>query len=62
MYRYIIVDDEPLIRQGTIKKLEPLSDKIACIGEADNGAQAVELLENLTPDLVILELTLIHIY
>ena len=50
MYRYIIVDDEPLIRQGTIKKLEPLSDKIACIGEADNGAQAVELVENLSPD------------
>lgn len=56
MYRYIIVDDEPLIRQGTIKKLELLSDKIACIGEADNGAQAVELVENLSPDFVILDM------
>lgn len=56
MYRYIIVDDEPLIRQGTIKKLEPLSAQISCVGEADNGAQAVQLAESLAPDFVILDM------
>ena len=25
MYTYVIIDDEPLIRRGTKKKLEPLS-------------------------------------
>ncbi|MCU6748422.1 response regulator [Faecalicatena acetigenes] len=56
MYRYIIVDDEPLIRQGTMKKLEPLSDRISCAGEADNGAQAIELVKTLSPDFVILDM------
>lgn len=56
MYNYIIVDDEPLIREGTLKKLEPLADRIACVGEADNGRQAVELIETLHPCLVILDM------
>ena len=40
MYQFIIVDDEPLIRLGTLKKLEPLKDQIHCSGEAGNGKQA----------------------
>ena len=56
MYRYIIVDDEPLIRMGTLKKLEALSDKISCVGEADNGKQALDLVEELSPDFVILDM------
>lgn len=56
MYHYIIVDDEPLIRMGTLKKLEALSDKICCVGEADNGEQAIELLEKNHIDLVILDM------
>lgn len=56
MYNYIIVDDEPLIRMGTLKKLEPLNDKICCIGEADNGTQAIELLSQHHADFVILDM------
>lgn len=56
MYNYIIVDDEPLIRMGTLKKLEPLSDRIKCVGEADNGEQAVELVSRMMPDFVILDM------
>ena len=37
MYTYIVIDDESLIRKGTIKKLQPMEDRITCIGEADNG-------------------------
>lgn len=56
MYRYIIVDDEPLIRMGTRKKLEPLSDRIECVGEADNGKQAIALTEQFHPAFVILDM------
>lgn len=56
MYNYLIVDDEPLIRMGTLKKLESLSDRIRCIGEADNGKQAIELTEQFAPDLIILDM------
>lgn len=56
MYKYILVDDEPLIRMGTKKKLEPMADQIQCIGEADNGEQAIALAEQLHPDVVILDM------
>ncbi|MDD3362692.1 MAG: response regulator [Hespellia sp.] len=56
MYNYIIVDDEPLIRMGTLKKLEPLSTQIHCVGEADNGEQAVSLVEHFSVDIVILDM------
>ena len=56
MYNYLIVDDEPLIRMGTLKKLESLSDRICCIGEADNGRQAIDLTEQFAPDLILLDM------
>lgn len=56
MYTFIIVDDEPLIRQGTLKKLEPLADRIQCAGEANNGRQALELIDQFHPDFVILDM------
>lgn len=56
MYHYIIVDDEPLIRLGTLKKLEPLSEQICCIGEADNGQQAVRFIQETTPDFAIIDM------
>lgn len=56
MYTYLIIDDEPLIRKGTIKKLSPLNDIITCCGEADNGNTGIELTENLHPDIIILDM------
>lgn len=56
MYTYLIVDDEPLIRKGTIKKLMPLSDRITCCAEAENGQEAIVLVRELCPDLVILDM------
>lgn len=56
MYRYIIVDDESLIRQGIKKQLEPLSDRLCCAGEAENGKSAIELIEAVKPDIIILDM------
>ena len=56
MYRYIIIDDEPLTRKGTIEKLSPLSDVLQCIGEAENGEYGLALIEELHPDLVITDM------
>ena len=56
MYPFIIVDDEPLIRMGTLKKLETLNEKIHCVGEAGNGEQALELIERYHPAFVILDM------
>lgn len=58
IYTYVIVDDEALIRRGTIKKLEALGDCIKCIGEAENGAKALEIIAVLNPDLVITDMNM----
>lgn len=39
MYTYIVIDDEELIRKGTIKKLDGMKDTVICIGEAENGIE-----------------------
>lgn len=56
MYQYIIVDDERLIREGTIKKLSDMNDIVTCIGEAENGEEAIQLIKTLHPDIVILDM------
>ena len=56
MYNYVIIDDESLIRRGTIKKLQPMSDVVTCIGEAGDGAEGLRLVEELAPDFVILDM------
>lgn len=58
MYTYIVVDDEKLTRKGTIKKLEPLGDVISCCGEAENGEEALKLIEVQDPDIIITDMNM----
>jgi chemotaxis response regulator CheB len=55
VFRTLIVDDEPIARQVLRDALDALSD-IAIIGEAEDGASAIDLIERFTPDLVFLDL------
>jgi YesN/AraC family two-component response regulator len=55
VFRTLIVDDEPIARQVLRDAFDALSD-IAIIGEAENGASAIDLIERFTPDLVFLDL------
>jgi len=52
--RTLIVDDEPLAREG-IRLLLEAGEDIELLGEASNGLQAIELIEKLQPDLVLLD-------
>lgn len=58
MYRYIIVDDEPLIRRGVRKKMQNigLEDRLIYAGEADNGIAGLELIEQTDPDIIITDM------
>lgn len=56
MYRYIVVDDETLIRSGIIKKLESLKDLITCVGEASDGQEAIVLIKEQDPDIIITDM------
>ncbi len=53
--RTLIVDDEPIARKVLREELDSLHD-IEIIGEADNGALALEKISADQPDLVLLDL------
>ncbi|MEM1256616.1 MAG: response regulator transcription factor [Cyanobacteria bacterium P01_H01_bin.21] len=54
MIRLLLVDDQTLVRQGLRVLLEAHGD-IQVIGEAENGTQAIQQVEALNPDIVLLD-------
>ncbi|WP_400999837.1 response regulator [Agromyces sp. GXQ0307] len=52
--RVLLVDDQPLIRVGFRMVLEN-EPGFEVVGEADDGAEAVELAEALVPDVVVMD-------
>jgi len=52
--RIVIADDEPIIRLDLRKTLENMGHQV--IGEAGDGAKAVDLARELKPDIVILDI------
>lgn len=52
--RVVIVDDERLPRQRLLRLLEEIPNT-ECVGECTNGRAAVDAIESLVPDLVLLD-------
>jgi DNA-binding NarL/FixJ family response regulator len=55
--RILVVDDHPFFRTGIVQWLNQQSD-LQCCGEAENIAQARKAIEQLKPDVVLLDLHL----
>ena len=53
--RTLIVDDESLARRGLAHRLNEIED-IEIVGEARNGREALQLIEEKKPDLVFLDI------
>jgi len=53
--RVLVVDDEQLVRTGFRAILEAQPD-ISIVGEADDGASAVEAALRLSPDVVLMDI------
>ena len=55
-YRVLLVDDEEEIRTGISRKIDWPSLGFRLVGEAGNGEEALELAEQLRPDVVLTDI------
>lgn len=55
--RVVIVDDHPIVRQGLAQLIAARSDLTVC-GEADNAADALNVIEQTQPDVAVVDLAL----
>jgi DNA-binding NarL/FixJ family response regulator len=53
--RLLVVDDHPLVREGVASLMARIED-IDIIGEASTGEEAVRLVDDLQPDVVLMDL------
>ena len=55
--RVLVVDDHPIFRDGLMTALAGV-EEIVVVGEAENGEQAVELTNEVRPDVVLMDLNM----
>ena len=53
MYTIVIADDEVELRQALIRRIDWEKVGFQVVGQAENGAEALELVEKLEPDLLL---------
>lgn len=56
MYKLLIVDDEPLVQVGLKSMLNWAAEDIEIVGTAANGADALRLVEERQPDIVLADI------
>lgn len=55
-YKYIVAEDEPLIRRNIIKKIDSLHLPLELAGQADNALAAKELIQTQHPSIVLTDI------
>ena len=54
--RIVVVEDEHNSREGLVRFIGKLDSSYEVIGEADNGAEGITVIERTKPDLVIADI------
>lgn len=55
--RILLADDNSLIRRG-IRTMLDVVDEVEVVGEAEDGHEAIALVESLNPDVVIMDISM----
>lgn len=56
MYRVMIVDDEKFVRKSIINRIEWAERELVLVGEADNGVDALSLVDLVKPDIILVDI------
>ncbi|MDQ0064089.1 response regulator transcription factor [Paenibacillus harenae] len=56
MYKVLVVDDEPAIRQGLLKIVDWNALGFCVVGDVSNGKKAVACHKELSPDLIVIDI------
>ncbi len=59
MITLLLVDDDPIIRQGLRMRLA-LEKDFQVVGEANDGQEALELVEKLRPNVVVMDVVMLR--
>jgi len=57
--RVLVADDHPIVRQGVVANLKPQHD-MTVVAEASDGVEAITLIKEHLPDVVLLDLRMPH--
>lgn len=57
MIRVLLIDDHVLVRSG-LEGLLSVHDDIEVVGSADDGATAIDLVDDLDPDVILMDITM----
>ena len=55
--RLLVVDDHPVVRKG-IRSLLAEEEDIQVVGEAVNGLEAIKLVQQVQPDVILMDLVM----
>ena len=55
--KVLVVDDHPVVRKGLLACLAS-KDHLKIVGEASNGAEAIKLVKEFAPDIVLMDLSM----
>ena len=58
MWKVLICDDESMTRKGLSKMIQALNPELEIAGTATNGQQACELIEQLHPSIVLIDINM----
>ncbi|MNB75223.1 Transcriptional regulatory protein DegU [compost metagenome] len=56
-YKVLIVDDHFVVREG-LKLILETNEQFQIVGEAENGRQAISLVDELQPDIILMDLNM----
>ncbi len=61
MYKFLMVDDEEIVRRGFRRKIDWASLGFEFLEPCENGKQAIEAIESLRPDVVMTDIYMPHV-